>query len=163
VWSRSRDHPTGPARARLTARRRRARGNGRLPGGNRWGCGISSASRRRSCGVFPAPWQQVRRGHDERNESKTAVACLQDRLGILLFFSIGNVLGHITLSLIESGPPTVFIAWAGFNFLAAGILLIPYRRGEKWAWFIIWVLVIPYALVILFNQEIGPIYLGEAR
>jgi hypothetical protein len=59
--------------------------------------------------------------------------------GILLFFSIGNVLGHITLSLIESGPPTVFIAWAGFNFLAAGILLIPYRRGEKWAWFIIWV------------------------
>lgn len=82
--------------------------------------------------------------------------------GILLFFSIGNVLGHITLSLIESGPPTVFIAWAGFNFLAAGILLIPYRREEKWAWFIIWALVVPYALVILFNQGIGPIYLGEA-
>ena len=60
--------------------------------------------------------------------------------GILLFFSIGNVLGHIGLSIFESQPTTVFVAWAGFNFLAAGILLIPYRRGEKWAWFIVWAL-----------------------
>lgn len=40
--------------------------------------------------------------------------------GILLFFSIGNVLGHIGLSIFESQPTTVFVAWAGLNFLAAG-------------------------------------------
>ncbi|MGH2582930.1 MAG: hypothetical protein ACRDFQ_08555 [Anaerolineales bacterium] len=77
-------------------------------------------------------------------------------LGILLFFSIGNVLGHIGLGIFDPGPTTIFIAWAGFNFLAAGIILIPYRRGEKWAWFIVWAWAVPYALVILFNQEIGP-------
>jgi len=82
--------------------------------------------------------------------------------GILLFVSISNVLGHIGLSIFESQPSTVFVAWAGLNFLAAGILLIPYRRGEKWAWFIVWALVIPYALVILFNRVVGPTYLGEA-
>jgi hypothetical protein len=82
--------------------------------------------------------------------------------GILLFFSIGNVLGHIGLSIFESEPTTIFVAWAGMNFLAAGILLIPYRRGEKWAWSIVWALIVPYALVILFNQDVGPTYLGEA-
>ena len=82
--------------------------------------------------------------------------------GILLFFSIGNVLGHIGLSIFESQPSTVFVAWAGMNFLAAGILLIPYRRRERWAWFLIWALIVPYALVILFNQDVGLIYLGEA-
>ena len=82
--------------------------------------------------------------------------------GILLFFSIGNVLGHIGLSIFESQPSTVFVAWAGMNFLAAGILLIPYRRRERWAWYLIWALIVPYALVILFNQDVGLIYLGEA-
>lgn len=82
--------------------------------------------------------------------------------GILLFFSIGNVLGHIGLSIFESQPSTVFVAWAGMNFLAAGILLIPYRRRERWAWFLIWALIVPYALVILFNRDVGLIYLGEA-
>jgi hypothetical protein len=48
------------------------------------------------------------------------------------------------------------------NVLAAGILLIPYRRRERWAWFLVWALVIPYVSVILFNQDVGPIYLAEA-
>ena len=82
--------------------------------------------------------------------------------GVLLFVSIGNVLGHIGLSIFETQPGTVFVAWAGMNFLAAGILLIPYRRRERWAWFLVWALVIPYVSVILFNQDVGPIYLGEA-
>ena len=82
--------------------------------------------------------------------------------GILLFFSIGNVLGHVGLSIFESQPSTVFVAWAAMNFLAAGILLIPYRRRERWAWFLVWALIVPYALVILFNQDAGLIYLGEA-
>ena len=82
--------------------------------------------------------------------------------GILLFFTIGNVVGHIGLSIFESQPGTVFVAWAGINLLAAGILLIPYRRRERWAWFLIWALIVPYALVILFNQDVGLIYMAEA-
>lgn len=81
--------------------------------------------------------------------------------GILLFFTAGNVFGHLGLLLLERG--TIFIAWAAFNFLAAAILLIPYRRGKRWAWVAIWAAVVPYALIIFFTtQNFGPIYLAEA-
>lgn len=82
--------------------------------------------------------------------------------GLLLFVAISNVLGHIGLAIFELGPDTVFIAWATFNLLAAIILYIPYRRGEKWAWYAISLTAVPFALVIFSNPEIGPIYLGEA-
>lgn len=82
--------------------------------------------------------------------------------GILLFLATGNVLGHIGLLLFDPGGDTIFLAWAAFNFQAAMILLIPYRHAEKWAWYVIWAMVVPYSLVILFNAEVGPIYLAEA-
>jgi hypothetical protein len=82
--------------------------------------------------------------------------------GILLFVAASNVLGHIGLAIFEPGPDTIYIAWAAFNLLAAIILAIPYRRGERWAWYAISVTVVPFALVIFSNSEIGPIYLGEA-
>jgi hypothetical protein len=82
--------------------------------------------------------------------------------GILVFVAVGNILGHIGLLLFDPGGKTIFLTWAAFNFLAAAILLIPYRRGEKWAWIAIWGIVIPYALIILFNTEVGSIYLAEA-
>jgi hypothetical protein len=56
----------------------------------------------------------------------------------------------------------VFLAWAAFNLLAATILIFPYRHGEKWAWYAIWGMAIPYALIIFFNSEVGPIYLIES-
>ena len=80
---------------------------------------------------------------------------------LLLFVTISNVVGHIGLLLFDN-PDTVFLAWATMNLLAAAIVAVPYRRGERWAWTILWALVIPYAAIILFNAEIGPIYLGEA-
>ena len=83
-------------------------------------------------------------------------------LGILLFLAVGNILGYIGLLIFDPGPDTVFLAWMAFNFIAATILMIPYRRGEKWAWYAIWAMVVPYALIIFINTEIGPIYLAEA-
>lgn len=82
--------------------------------------------------------------------------------GLLLFVAASNVLGHIGLAIFESGPDTVFVAWATFNLLALVILTIPYRRGERWAWYAISVTAVPFALVIFSNREIGPIYLVEA-
>jgi len=83
-------------------------------------------------------------------------------LGLLLFFAIGNVVSHIGLLLFEPADDVVFLAWAAFNLMAAAILLYPYRRGETWSWYAIWGMVIPYALIIVFNAEFGPFYLGEA-
>lgn len=82
--------------------------------------------------------------------------------GLLIFVAVSNVLGHIGLAIFESGPDTVFIAWATFNLLAAIILTIPYRHGQRWAWYAISVTAVPFALVIFSNPEIGPIYLVEA-
>jgi hypothetical protein len=83
-------------------------------------------------------------------------------LAILLLISVGSVLAHIVMMLFDPGGDVVFLAWAAFNFMAATILIYPYRRGEKWAWYAIWGLVVPYALIIVYNSEIGPIYLTEA-
>jgi hypothetical protein len=81
--------------------------------------------------------------------------------GILLFVTISNVVGHIGLLFFDTSD-SIFVAWATMNLLAAMILFTAYRRGERWAWYAIWVLIIPYALIIFFNAQIGPIYLGEA-
>jgi len=32
------------------------------------------------------------------------------------------------------------ITWAGFNILALILALIPFRRGERWAWYTLWML-----------------------
>ena len=81
--------------------------------------------------------------------------------GILLFVTISNVVGHIGLLFFDN-LDTIFVAWATMNVLATMILFTPYRRGERWAWYAIWVLIIPFATIIFFNAQIGPIYLGEA-
>jgi hypothetical protein len=36
------------------------------------------------------------------------------------------------------------IIWAGFGLLAAIISLVPYRRGDRWAWYALWL--VPIAL-----------------
>lgn len=81
---------------------------------------------------------------------------------ILMLIVAGNTLGQLGLLLFDPGGDTVFLAWAAFSFVTTAILLVPYRRGETWAWYVIWAAIVPYALVILFNQDVGPIYLGEA-
>ena len=82
--------------------------------------------------------------------------------GPLLFLAVGNVVGQLGLLFFDPGGDTVFLAFAAFNLLAAIILAIPYRRGEKWAWYAIWAMVPLYALIIFFNPDVGLIYLGEA-
>jgi hypothetical protein len=32
------------------------------------------------------------------------------------------------------------VTWIGFNVLALVVILVPYRRGERWAWFTLWML-----------------------
>ncbi len=80
--------------------------------------------------------------------------------GILLFLAIGNALGHVVISLF-AGPDPILLAWIVMNALAAAILLVPYRRGEKWAWYAIWGLVIAYSVFIFSGVPAAVIYVGE--
>jgi len=44
------------------------------------------------------------------------------------------------------------VTWVGFNLFALILTLIPYRRGERWAWFTLWML----PLLWLFQFVLSP-------
>jgi hypothetical protein len=77
----------------------------------------------------------------------------------LLVVAALMTLGHLVL-LFVLNEPAVFVGWVAFNLYAALVIWFPFRRGERWAWFASWILVIAFASTILFNAEFGPIYLG---
>lgn len=98
------------------------------------------------------------------SETSVSVKSTGFKIGfaVLILIAISGVLGHIGLLLFDPADDVVFLGWAAFNFMAVAILIYPYRRGEIWAWYAIWGMVIPYGLIIVYNSEVGPIYLAEA-
>ena len=72
---------------------------------------------------------------------------------VLLFISVLATLNHI---MAPTYGESVFFAigWTGYSLYAILVLAIPFRRGERWAWYSTWILVIGFAIPILFNQEI---------
>ena len=71
---------------------------------------------------------------------------------VLLAISVLATLNHIMLPLY--GDDTgLAIGWTGYSLYAVLVLAIPFRRGEKWAWYSTWILVIGFATPILINQE----------
>jgi hypothetical protein len=43
------------------------------------------------------------------------------------------------------------MSWAALSLYTTIILSIPFRRGEKWAWFLIWIQVILFGSTIFFS------------
>jgi len=78
----------------------------------------------------------------------------------LLVISALAALNHIILAFVMTDEATLFIGWAAFNLYSTIVLAIPFRRGERWAWYTSWILVIAFAITILFSAQIGPFYLG---
>jgi hypothetical protein len=82
---------------------------------------------------------------------------------ILLVLSVLATLNHIVLAFVMTDEATLFLGWAAFNLYSTVVLYIPFRRGEKWAWYTSWILVIGFAAPILFSQESFAVYyLGAA-
>jgi hypothetical protein len=80
----------------------------------------------------------------------------------LLVISALAALNHVILALAMPDEAVLFIGWAAFNLYSTVVLYIPFRRGEKWAWYTTWILVIGFASTIFFSAQIGPYYLGAA-
>ena len=57
--------------------------------------------------------------------------------------------------------PALFIIAACFNLYAFIVILIPFRRGEKWAWFASWLLPIGLALPAALDPDVA-FYFGIA-
>lgn len=82
---------------------------------------------------------------------------------VLLFISALTTLWLIILMLtiVEDAP--VLVSWAVLSLYATIILSIPFRRGEKWAWFSIWIQVILFGSTIFFSPpEIAMKYVFAA-
>ena len=45
-------------------------------------------------------------------------------------------------------------ALVGFNILALVMILIPYRRGERWAWFTLWMLPLLWLSQFVFSPDL---------
>ncbi len=71
---------------------------------------------------------------------------------VLLVIAVLATLNHIMLP--TYGDPVVLsIGWTGYSLYAILVLAIPFRRGERWAWYASWILVIGFAIPILSSQE----------
>lgn len=82
--------------------------------------------------------------------------------GLLLVLSALALLNHAALIFVIPGEEVLFIGWTAFNLYSTLVLYFPYRRGERWAWFSTWILVVAFASTALFDAEIGIFYLVAA-
>jgi hypothetical protein len=73
----------------------------------------------------------------------------------LLGLSVLATLNHLILIFVIASETTLFIGWAAYNTYASIVLFIPFRRGERWAWYTTWILVIGFASMILFDTQVG--------
>lgn len=79
----------------------------------------------------------------------------------LLVIAALMTLSHFSL-IFFLDEPTLFAGYAAFNFYSLVILFIPFRRLERWAWWITWVLPIGLALPTATDPNIALYYFGVA-
>jgi hypothetical protein len=80
---------------------------------------------------------------------------------LLLALTALMTLNHVVL-IFALDEQALFIGWSAFNLYALAMLWIPFRAGQKWAWYISWIMIAAFAVVILLDSEIGWMYLGTA-
>lgn len=71
------------------------------------------------------------------------------------------VVTHFSLIFILD-EPVLFTGFAVFNLYALIVILIPFRRGEKWAWVTTWLLPIGLALPAALDPDIMIFYFAVA-
>ena len=76
----------------------------------------------------------------------------------LLVISALATLNHIMLP-VYGERVTFAIGWTGYSLYSIVVLAIPFRRGERWAWYSTWILVIGFAVPILVSQESYIVYI----
>jgi hypothetical protein len=88
----------------------------------------------------------------EMSTNAMAVSQTRFKVGWIILLLVAAIcsLGHF-VSIFFLGEPTTFTFMTVSNLYAFLILLIPFRRGEKWAWWATWmlpiVLMVPAVLV----------------
>ena len=52
------------------------------------------------------------------------------------------------------------VTWVGFNIFALIIILTPYRRYERWAWYTLWMLPLLWLSYFVFSPELAYLMLA---
>lgn len=76
----------------------------------------------------------------------------------LLILSSLSVLNHLSLIFFIPDEAVLFIGWTALNLYSTLTFFFPFRRGERWAWFASWILVVVYASMLAFDPQIGIMY-----
>jgi len=77
---------------------------------------------------------------------------------VLLALAVLATVGHLALAFFIPDETTLFLGWAAANAYAAVVLAVPFRRGERWAWYSTWITVILFASLIFFDSQVGGMY-----
>ena len=80
----------------------------------------------------------------------------------LLAIAVLATVNHAALIFVMAGEETLFIGWTAYTAYAAITIWLPFRRGERWAWYATWILVLGFASTVLFDATIGIAYLVAA-
>lgn len=98
----------------------------------------------------------------------TRVVPIGYRIGwwILVVITGGSVLNHVLGPLTGfaegDGEVFVFFSLAALNIYTLVVLFTGYRRGERWAWWVTWTMIVIYAMTTLYAPEAGRYYQGAA-
>lgn len=76
---------------------------------------------------------------------------------LLLIAAALMALNHFVL-IFALDEPTLFIGYTVFNFYALAVLLIPFRRYERWAWYCTWILPLGFVAPAFLNPDIAIFY-----
>ena len=104
----------------------------------------------------------------DMSSEATRVRSIGSRTGwwILVVITAGSILNHLLgpLSGFAEGDAEVFVFFslAALNIVTLVVLLTGYRRGERWAWWVTWPMLVIYALTTLYAPEAGHYYQGAA-
>jgi len=79
---------------------------------------------------------------------------------ILLIITLLSALGHLGLLFTLPGEELLFLGWTVLSVYAAVIVAVPYKQGERWAWNATWLFAATFALVPVYNSELGTGYLA---
>ncbi len=83
-------------------------------------------------------------------------------LVVLLGLLTPNHIAGVWLIATSPDEPQMFALFGALNLLSLAVLLVPYRRLERWAWWAMWIGIVPVGLVLAFGGPglVGSIYVA---
>jgi hypothetical protein len=80
---------------------------------------------------------------------------------ILVLLAVSTTVNSFVRAFLEPYPVWVAGCVAASLF-AIVVLLIPFRKGEPWAWYAAWIFAALLAIVFVLGEEVGIYYLSAA-